>query len=126
MVGIGVECGIAYPLCIIYRGQNGKGPGHPGDPVWDPYQKYNTDKVERVQSSKVGIQDTLVFLICLMCWVEASFLKENRRLDLFCFYKIINGLANGPFKGVLVEAFKGTRRKHNIKSFFPKTISAWN
>ena len=44
-----------------------------------------------------------------------------------------------PFEGVLVEAYKGTRRKHNLKfrqighttsqygqSFFPKTISAWN
>ena len=44
-----------------------------------------------------------------------------------------------PFEGVLAEAYKGTRRKHDIKfrqighttsqygqSFFPKTISAWN
>ena len=44
-----------------------------------------------------------------------------------------------PFESVLVEAYKGTRRKHNMKfrqighttsqhgqSFFPKTISAWN
>ena len=44
-----------------------------------------------------------------------------------------------PFEGVLVEAYKGTRRKHNMQfrqighttsqygqSFFPKTISAWN
>ena len=44
-----------------------------------------------------------------------------------------------PFEGVLVEAYKGTRRKHNMKfrqightasqygqSFSPKTISAWN
>ena len=57
----------------------------------------------------------------------------------FLFYKIINGLAQVPFEGVLVEAYKGTRRKHNMKlrqighttsqygqSFFPKTISAWN
>ena len=44
-----------------------------------------------------------------------------------------------PFEGVLVEVYKGTRRKHNMKFrqighttsqygqlFFPKTISAWN
>ena len=44
-----------------------------------------------------------------------------------------------PFEGVFVEAYKGTRIKHNMKfrqighttnqygqSFFPKTISAWN
>ena len=44
-----------------------------------------------------------------------------------------------PFEDVLIEAYKGTRRKHNIKfrqighttsmygrSYFPKTIGAWN
>ena len=44
-----------------------------------------------------------------------------------------------PFGGVLVEAYKGTRRKQNMEfrqighttsqygqAFFPKTISAWN
>ena len=44
-----------------------------------------------------------------------------------------------PFEGILVEAYNGTRRKHNMKFrqighttsqygqlFFPKTISAWN
>ena len=55
------------------------------------------------------------------------------------FYKIMNSLAQVSFEGVLIEAYKGTRRKHNMKlkqightsrqygqSFFPKTISAWN
>ena len=53
--------------------------------------------------------------------------------------QIINGLTQLPFEGVIVEAYKGTRRKHNMKfrqighttgqygqPFFPKTISAWN
>ena len=31
------------------------------------------------------------------------------------FYKIMNSLAQVPFKGVLIEAYKGTRRKHNMK-----------
>ena len=44
-----------------------------------------------------------------------------------------------PFEGVLVEAYKGTRKKYSMKfkqighttsqygqSFFPKTMSAWN
>ena len=59
--------------------------------VWDPYQKYNSDKVERMQrrSSKVGIQDTLVFLICWMCWGGRVVLKGDRRLDLFCFIKLL-------------------------------------
>ena len=81
--------------------------------------------VELQRSSKVGIQDTLVFL------------RQEARLILF--YKFINGLAQVPFEGVLVKSYKGTRRKHSMKfrqighttsqygqSFFPKTISAWN
>ena len=31
------------------------------------------------------------------------------------FYKIINGLAQVPFEGVLIEAYEGTRRKHSMK-----------
>ena len=88
--------------------------------------KFRGCSVELQGSSNVGIQDTLVFL---MCWGGR----------LFLFYKIINGFAQVPFEGVLVEAYKGTRRKHNMKfrqighttsqygqSFFPKTISAWD
>ena len=29
--------------------------------------------------------------------------------------KYINGLAQVPFEDVLIEAYKGTRRKHNMK-----------
>ena len=51
--------------------------------------------------------------------VSASTRKSNI-LDLIFsrliqFYKIMNGLAQVPFEGVLVEVYKGTRRKHNIK-----------
>ena len=67
-----------------------------GATVWDPYQKYNSDKVERVQgSSKVGIQDTLVFL---MCWGGRLFLKGDRRLDLFCFIKLLTVWHKCPSK----------------------------
>ena len=65
--------------------------------------------------------------------------QRRQEARLILFYKIINGLAQVPFEGVLVETYKGTRRKHNMKfrqighttsqygqSFFPKTISAWN
>ena len=71
--------------------------------------------------------------------MDTSFSKERQEARLILFYKIINGLAQVPFEGVLVGAYKGTRRKHNMKfrqighttsqygqSFFPKTISAWN
>ena len=79
-----------------------------------------------------------MFLICLMCWTPLSQRRQEARLILF--YKIINGLAQVPFEGVLVEAYECIRRKHNMKfrqighttsqyrqSFFPTNIiSAWN
>ena len=73
--------------------------------------------VELQGSSKVGIQDTLVFPICRMCWGGCLFLKGDRRLDLFCFTKLLTVWHKCTSKpeGVLVEAYKGTRRKHNIK-----------
>ena len=70
--------------------------------------------MERQGSSKVCIQDTLVFLICLMCW-DGRLSKEPGHSTYSFFNKIINGLAQVPFEGVLVESYKGTRRKHNMK-----------
>ena len=69
-----------------------------------------------------------------------SLSQRRQEAQIILFYKIINGLAQLPFEGVIVEAYKGTRRKHNMKfrqighttsqygqSFSPsKTISAWN
>ena len=73
-------------------------------------------------------------MLDVLGWTPPSQRRQEARLILF--YKIINGLAQVPFEGVLVEAYKGTRRKHNMKfrhttsqygpSFFPKTVSAWN
>ena len=74
-------------------------------------------------------------MVDVLGWPPFSQRRQEARLILF--YKSINGLAQMPFEGVLVEAYKGTRRKHNMKfrqlghttsqygqSFFPKTISA--
>ena len=71
--------------------------------------------------------------------MATSFSKETGGTNYNIFFLIINGWAQVPFEGVLVEAYKGTRRKHNMKfrqighttsqygqSFFSKTISAWN
>ena len=79
-----------------------------GATVWDPYQKYNSDKIERVQQglSKVGIRDTLVFLICLMCWGGRLFLKGDRRLDLFCFTKLLTVWHNCPLKASLSKRIR--------------------
>ena len=78
-----------------------------GATVWDPYQKYNSDKVERVQLVKSrytrysSVSDVLG-------WTPFSQRRQEARLILF--YKIINGLAQVPFEGVLVEVYKGTLR----------------
>ena len=115
-----------------------------GATVCDPYQKYNSDKVERVQrraarfvQSRFSRYSSVSDMLDVLGWTPLSQRRQEARLILF--YKIINGLAQVPFEGVLVEAYKGTRRKHNMKfrqighttsqygqSFFPKTISAWN
>ena len=52
-----------------------------------------------------------------MCWGGRLFLKGDRRLDLFCFTKLLTVWHKCTSKpdGVFVEAYKGTRRKHNIK-----------
>ena len=55
--------------------------------------------VEQQGSSKVGIRDTLVFLICLICWGGRLFLKGDRRLDLFCFTKLLMVWHKCPSKG---------------------------
>ena len=72
----------------------------------------------------------------MLGWTPLSQRRQEARLILF--YNINNGLAQVPFEGILVEAYKGTRRKHNMKfrqighttsqygQFLPKTISAWN
>ena len=86
-----------------------------GATVWDPYQKYNSEKVERVQrraamfvksrySRYSSVSDVLG-------WPPLSQRRQEARLILV----MINGLAQVLFEGVLVEAYKGTRRKHNMK-----------
>ena len=115
-----------------------------GATVWDPCQKYNSDKVERVQrraarfvKSRYSRYSSVADMLDVLGWTPLSQRRQEARLILF--YKIINGLAQVTFEGVLVEAYKGTRRKHNMKfrqighptsqygpSFSPKPISAWN
>ena len=50
-------------------------------------------------------------MLDVLGWTPLSQRRQEARLILF--YKIINGLAQVPFEGVLVEAYKGTRRKHS-------------
>ena len=54
--------------------------------------------VELQGSSRVGIRDTLVFLICLMSWGGRLFLKGDMRLDLSCFTKLLTVWHKCPSK----------------------------
>ena len=108
-------------------------------PVWDPYQNYNSEKVERMQHrvARYTRYSSVSDMLYELGWPLLS--QERQEARLILFYKIISGLAQVPFKGVLIEAYKGTRRKHNVKfrqidhttnqygqSFPPKRISAWD
>ena len=91
-----------------------------GATVWDPYQKYNSEKIERVQrraarfvKSRYSRYSSVSDMLDVLGWTPLSQRRQEARLILF--YKIINGLAQVPFEGVLVEAYKGTTRKHNMK-----------
>ena len=115
-----------------------------GATLWDPYQKYNSDKVERVQcqaarfvKSRYTSNSSVSDMLYELEWPPLSQRRQEARLILF--YKIINGLAQVPFEGILIQAYKHTRRKHYMKfrqighttsqygqSFFPKTISVWS
>ena len=56
-----------------------------GATVWDPYQKYNSDNIERVQRRAARFVKSMyssVSDICLMCWDGRLFLKGDGRLDL--------------------------------------------
>ena len=92
-----------------------------GATVWVPYQKYNSDKVERVQrraarfvKSMYSRYSSVSDMLDVLGWTPLSQRKQEARLIL-C-YKIINGLAQQePFEGVLVKAYKGTRRNLNMQ-----------
>ena len=86
-----------------------------GATVWDPYQKYNSDKVERMQrraarfvKSRYSRYSSVSDMLDVLGWTPLSQRRQEARFILF--YKIINGLAQVPFEGVLVEAYKGTRK----------------
>ena len=106
-----------------------------GATVWNPYQHYNSDKIESVQRGTARF-----FKSRYTRYSSVSDVSQRRQeARLILFYKIINGLVQVPFEGVLNETYKGTRRKHNMKfrhighttsqywqSFCPTTISTWN
>ena len=80
------------------------------------------------QNKETNRSHSNLYLHPILCWGPVEYCET-----------IINGLAQVPFECVLVEAYTGIRRKHNMKfrqighttsqygqSVFPKTTSAWN
>ena len=75
-----------------------------GATVWDPYQKYNSDKVERLQrraarfvKSRYSRYSSVFDMLDVLGWTPLSQKRQEARLILF--YKVINGLAQVPFEG---------------------------
>ena len=62
-----------------------------GTTVWDPYQKYNS------------------------AWWWPPLSQRRQEVCQILLYKIINGLAQVAFEGILIKAYKDTRRKYNRK-----------
>ena len=81
-----------------------------GATVWDPYKKYNSEKVERVQRRAARFVKSRYLRYSsvsdVLGWPPLS--QRRQEALLILFYKIINGLAQVPFEGVFVEAYKGT------------------
>ena len=76
-----------------------------GATLWDPYQKYSSDKIERVQcraarfvKSRYSRYSSVSDMLDVLEWTPLSQRRQEARLILF--YKIINGLAQVPFEGV--------------------------
>ena len=91
-----------------------------GSVVWDPSQKYNSEKIERVQrraarfvKSRYSRYSSVSDMLDELGWTPLSRRRQEARIVQF--YKIINGLAQVPFEGVIVGAYKGIRRKHHMK-----------
>ena len=74
-----------------------------GATVWDPYQKYNSNKVERVQRRAArfvkGWYSRYSSVSDVLGWTPLSQRRQEARLILF--YTIINGLAQVPFESVI-------------------------
>ena len=83
-------------------------------------QYYASDKVERVQrpaarfvKSRYSRYSSVSDMLDVLGWTPLSQRRQEARLILF--YRIINSLAQVPFEGVHVKAYRGTIRKHNMK-----------
>ena len=79
-----------------------------GVTVCDPYQKYNSDKVERVQRLAAGFvksrysrYSSVSDMLDVLGWTPLSERRQEARLILF--YKMINGWHRCPSKASLLR-----------------------
>ena len=81
-----------------------------GVTVRDPYQKYNSYKVGRVQRRAARFIKSRYsrYSSVLMCWGWGVrlFLKGDRRLDLFCFTKLLMVWHKYPSKVSLLRRIR--------------------
>ena len=82
-----------------------------GATVWDPYQKYNSNIVERVQrhaarfvKSRYSRYSSVSDMLDVLGWTPLFQSRQEARLILF--YKIINGLAQVPSKASLLRRIR--------------------
>ena len=79
-------------------------------PLFGTHTKNTSDKVERVQcraamfvKGRYSRYSSVSDMLDVLGWTPLSKRRQEARLILF--HKIINGLAQLPFEGVLVEVY---------------------
>ena len=70
-------------------------------------------KLQGSSKSRYSRYSSVSDMLDVLGWTPLS--QRRQEALLILFYKIIHGVAQVPFEGVLVEAYKGTRRKHSMK-----------
>ena len=70
-------------------------------------------RAARFVKSRYSRYSSVSDMLDVLGWTPLS--QRRQEAGLVLFYKRINSLAQVPFEGVLVEAYKGTRRKHSMK-----------
>ena len=77
--------------------------------VWNPYQKYNSEKFERVQrrptrfvKSRYSSYSSVSDMLDVSGWPPLS----QRRLDLFCFTKLLTVWHKCPSKASLLRRIR--------------------
>jgi hypothetical protein len=115
-----------------------------GCTIWEPHQKSNVQKLEKVQRKAARFVSGLYHptasvskMLHDLGWKSLYERRCDQRLVLL--YKIINNQAFVQTEGILIPADSRTRANHRLKfrhiqsncqafksSFFPATISSWN